>query len=389
MPEETKEKETRNRTSANGEGSCRFIENKKLWCARITIGWESAENGQKQIRKAFYGKTKKEALDKATAAKARVMNGQAATSSDIKLSDWADKWTKAYCLNLSPRTVTGYKSVIENLIKPGIGDYRLKDLKPIHIQKMITDLVSKGLSRSHINRARVLTNDMLEAALDNDMLIKNPCRKVCLPPMPAHVLDRTPFTPEEETAIFDFAPQYLTQSLPHVQHRIGKMIIIMIRSGVRQEELLGLQWGDIDMKNDTIHVQRAVTIKDGAPIIKETKTPRSKRNIPMHRDIKSILQGMKQGKPEDYIFPTESGGLILPRNFQRDYKKFFTTAKKNGYIIKYRPPHVCRHTFASDLLAKGVDIKTISRLLGHTRIEITDIYAHTTDAAMKNAIDRL
>lgn len=92
------QKETRNRTTANGEGGCKYIESKKLWCCRITIGWE----GKKQIRKAIYGKTKKDALQKATAAKARVMNGQAAVSSSIKLSDWADKWLDIYKSGLSP-----------------------------------------------------------------------------------------------------------------------------------------------------------------------------------------------------------------------------------------------------------------------------------------------
>ena len=86
------EKKTRNRTSANGEGGCKYIEAKKLWCSRITTGW----NEDKQIRKAFYGKTKKEALNKATAAQARVMNGQAATSSDMKVSDWIKKYLADY-----------------------------------------------------------------------------------------------------------------------------------------------------------------------------------------------------------------------------------------------------------------------------------------------------
>lgn len=386
MPEE---KETRNRTSANGEGGCKYIESKGLWCARITIGWEMVDGKKKQTRKAFYGKTKKDALEKVREAQVRVQHGEAAVSSTMKLSEWADKWVLAYCSELSPRTVTGYKSVIKNQIKPEIGNKSLKELKPIDIKQMITNLISKGYSKSHVNRARVLTNDMLEDAADNNLLIRNPCRKIDLPPMPKSVLDRTPFTSEEEIMIFEYAPQYFTQSLPHKMHRIGKMIIILLRTGLRQEEILALQWRDVDFKENVIWVRHAVTVKKGKPILKEPKTESSKRKIPMHPIVKLELKSISQGKPSDFIFGTASGNPMTPRNFQRDYKKFFESANANGFQIGYKPPHVCRHTFASDLRAKGRDLKTISILLGHSRIQVTDIYTHTTEKDMKDSVSML
>lgn len=151
----SEQKETRNRTSANGEGSCKYIESKKLWCARITTGWEVVNGKRKQIRPAFYGKTKKEALDQATEAKARVLQGKAAVSSGMKLSDWSDRWMSDYKSAPASRTIAQYAGVIKNQIKPAIGDFKLKDLRQSHVQKMINETVSLRRENEIARRIRL------------------------------------------------------------------------------------------------------------------------------------------------------------------------------------------------------------------------------------------
>lgn len=386
------EKEARNRTSANGEGTCRYIESKKLWCARITVGWEGAGENRKQIRKAFYGKTKKDALNKATEAQARVLHGEAATSSNIKIGAWADKWFRIYASGLSPRTVDNYQMILKNEIKAYLGDLTLKSIKASDIQEMITDLVKREKSKSLVSRVKILTNAMLEAAIDDDLLIKNPCRKIKLPPMQGSK-EKIPFSKEEVDAIYKFAPQYLTMEKPHIPRRIGGMIKVMLKTGLRQEELLALQWKHVDLENNVIMVRQAVTLKDGKPIIKDPKSFKSKRDIPMHPIVVGILRGFMPTEgdvSEQYVYPNENGKIWLPRNFQRDYKKFFEAAQAAGYSIEYRGAHTCRHTFASNLRAQGVDAKTISKLLGHSKVSLSyDVYIHTDDKSMKDAIDKL
>lgn len=197
----------------------------------------------------------------------------------------------------------------------------------------------------------------------------------------------------KSTQYNDFAPKYLTMFKPHVPHRIGGIINNSIKNGLRQEELLALQWKHVDFKNNMIKVRQAATVKNKKSALKDPKTFKSNREIPMHSDVVGILKKcMPTGSDisEQYIFGNESGELWLPRNFQRDYKKFFIAANKAKYNIKYRSPHICRHTFASNLRAAGVDIKTISALLGHSKIDITaNIYTHTDYESMLNAITKI
>jgi integrase len=127
--------------------------------------------------------------------------------------------------------------------------------------------------------------------------------------------------------------------------------------------------------------------------LKDTKTFKSNRNIPMHEDAKTVLSAIKpkEGDISDiYVYGTETGGLWLPRNFQRDYKKFFSSAIKAKCKVKYRSAHICRHTFASELRRAGVDPKTISELLGHTRVNLSlNVYTHTDEASKIEAISKL
>lgn len=396
MPEE-KVKEERNRTSANGEGSCKYIESKKLWCARITIGWDGIGENRKQIRKAFYGKSKKEALNKATEAQARVLHGEAATSSNMKLSDWADKWMADYKSALAPRTIAQYKGVVKNQIKPAIGDYALKNLKQSQIQKMVNDLFEKGYSPTIIKHTKQFTHEMLEAAVDDGYLVANPARKIRLPNMPKTKNEKGAFTPYEEEQLIAFMPHYLTQEKPHVPHKVGKAIIVSLKSGVRQEELLALSWDDINFTDSTISIHQSVTLNGYTPIIvPRTKNESSIRKIPLHPKAKEILLEMEPNADKAApVFCNDSGGIWAPNCFYRLYKSYIDALniqlEKEGKLsVKYRPPHAMRHTCASDLNRKGTDPKTISQILGHATTDMTmNIYTHTDMQAMKDAMNKI
>lgn len=393
----SEQKETRNRTSANGEGSCRYIESKKLWCARITVGWEVVDGKKKQIRPAFYGKTKREALDQATEAKARTLQGKAAVSSNMKLSDWADRWMCDYKSALAPRTIAQYKGVIKNQIKPVIGDFKLKDLKQSHVQKMVNELFQNGYSPTIIKHTKQFTHEMLEAAVDDGYLVANPARKIKLPNMPKTKNEKGAFSPEEEQAIIDFSPLFLTQKKPHVPHKIGKAIIVLLKSGMRQEELLALFWEDIDFKGNTIHIHQTVTLDGYTPIIvPKTKTHESTRTIPMHPLVRQVLEDMEQtATKSNTVFCKDDGGIWAQNCFYNLYKSYFEALNKwrsdnNMKSVKYRSPHATRHTFSSDLNRAGVDPKTIAALLGHATADISmDVYTHVGKNEMDNAIDKI
>jgi integrase len=365
--------------ASNGAGSMRYIESKKLYCYRVTVGTDSLG---KPIRKAFYAKTEKETRQKGIAAQARVLQGQVATESQDKISTWALQWVENYKGGLAARTLQNYKDVINAQIIPRIGKYSFKKIKPAHIQKMLTDLVKEGKSKSLVSRVRILTNAMMEDALDNEMLIKNPCRKIKLPRMDGSE-EKKPFTEAEKKKLYELMPKYLSPYKPHNPRLIGRIIIILLKTGMRQEELLALRWEDIDFKNNEITIVRALDIDKDDPT-KAPKSAASARTIPMHPEV---CQQFKDIGIQDkgYIFYTRTGNLFRPDNFRRDFRIFLEAAG-----VEYRAPHVTRHTFASDLRAAGVDVKTISKLLGHSKVNISlDVYIHTNSAAEKAAIEKL
>lgn len=323
------------------------------------------------------------------------MQGQAAVASDMKFSDLADQWITTYKSGLQPYTIVTYKTVIENHIKPAIGKYQLNKLEPIHIQKMISDAVTSGLSSSVVKKMKVFTNAILEVAIDNKLIYANPCRKIKLPPMPKNKKVKEAFLPIEEQRIINFASEYAKLRTKSKPYSTGWCIIILLKSGLRTEELLGLRWSDIDTELRTISVNQVVSLKDGMPYIKPIpKSESSERTIPMHDLAKQAFELVtKINNAENLIFPNADGGIWAERNFQRAYTNYFTALNKSldeNEKVKYRSPHCCRHTFATNLNRAGVDIKTMSELLGHSTVEMSlNVYTHTDQAAMTDAISRL
>lgn len=361
------------RKAPNGAGSMTFDEKKKLYCFRISV------NGK---RIPFYSKSEREARKKGLAAQARAMQGDTAISSSMQIKDWALRWVDTYKIKLAARTVQNYKDIINAQIIPNIGKYTFKTIKPIHIQAMINKLVEDDKSKSLVTRVRQLTNSMFEDAADNDLIIKNPCKKIKLPPM-SQEDEKKPLTKEEVHALYNLLPHYLTITKPHIPRIIGRMIVIMLKTGVRQEELLALRWEDIDFKNNSMHIVRALDIDKNDPT-KPPKSSSSERFIPMHPDVLEQLQAIGI-KLEGYIFHTKDGNLLMEGNFRREYRKYLTAAG-----IEYRSPHITRHTFASDLREAGVDIKTISKLLGHSKVNVSlDVYIHSNDQAAIDAIKKI
>ncbi|MFT9078539.1 tyrosine-type recombinase/integrase [Ethanoligenens sp.] len=186
----------------------------------------------------------------------------------------------------------------------------------------MNELFQNGYSPTIIKHAKQFTHEMLEAAVDDGYLVANPARKIKLPNMPKTKNEKSSFTPEEEQAIIDFAPLFLTQKKPHVPHKIGKAIIVLLKSGMRQEELLALSWGDINFNSNTIRIHQTVTLNGYAPIIvQKTKTRESTRTIPMHPLVRQTLKNIEPATDKSKtVFCKEDGGIWAQNCFYNLYK---------------------------------------------------------------------
>ena len=159
----------------------------------------------------------------------------------------------------------------------------------------------------------------------------------------------------------------------------GWLFVLAIGSGMRQGELLALQWGDVDFDKSVVHVRRSLAVVKGQDfVVKEPKSKRSRRTITLPSMVMEALQEhrkkmMAEGNTAAPVFCTRTGNYIAKSNFVR--KTFTPQLKKAG--IRHVRFHSLRHYHATSLISKGFSIKAVSQRLGHASIEITlRVYGH-------------
>lgn len=170
-------------------------------------------------------------------------------------------------------------------------------------------------------------------------------------------------------------------TIPSRATGVYEMYYIELATGLRRGELLGLKWTDIDWKNGIIKVRRQVARIDGKIVEAPLKTKNSYRAVSISPQAVEVLKTQKAKINDEYVFPSPNGGPISPDSVNNMLKRVLERAG----IPKVRF-HDLRHTFATIALQNGVDIKTVSGMLGHFSAGFTlDTYAHVTTAAQKEA----
>ncbi len=360
----------------NGEGSIKQRAN-GTWEGKYTIGRD--ENG-KLIVKSLYGKTRREVAEKLN-QKINLLNNNAyINESNMLLEKWIMIWLNDYKkLNVKATTYVNYRSRIKNHIIPYIGKISLKKLTTHNVQQMVNSLVSKNISATLIKDCFKVLNGCLEQAIKNEMIYKNVAKNVSLPKLinkKAEIL-----TPKQQKLfISECKNTYL-----------GNIFIFALGTGLRIGEILALTWSDIDLESGYIKVSKTLNIvydEKKSKWVKTFGTPKTQssyRKVPIMPSIKKLSLEQKEYQVKlkekaselyDYktnlVFTTRIGTTLDPRNMQRS---FHTIANKCN--LKDVSIHSLRHTFASRGLEKGVELKVMQEILGHSSIKITaDLYTH-------------
>lgn len=214
---------------------------------------------------------------------------------------------------------------------------------------------------------------MISSAMDfavvQKIITENPCKNVSLPKIEHK---------EMQTIPADQLQAFLTEAKAT---GVYEMYYIELATGLRRGELLGLKWQDIDWKNGIMKVRRQVARVDGEIVEAPLKTKNSYRTVSISPQAVEVLKEQKQKTNDQYVFPSPNGGPISPDSVNNMLKRVLERAG----IPKVRF-HDLRHTFATVALQNGVDIKTVSGMLGHFSAGFTlDTYAHVTTAAQKEA----
>lgn len=272
-----------------------------------------------------------------------------------------------------------------NLINKYIGNYTFEQLSTPFIQtELINKLKDDNYSYSTIHKVYVLLNECLQYAVDTDKLDKNPCRLVKQPPKKMFEKKEIRWLSEDEIKLFkeQAVCKYKTGNDRYIY---GLPISLIIYTGLRCGELAALKWSDIDFENKKIYVRNnIVTIYDYEDTEKKTRkvnlqtsTKTSEgRTIPLIKSAEDILNSIKSKYQEinsDGFIINNSDKMVHVDTISDSYTNIAQTAGiENPLGI-----HTLRHTFASLLIKKGVDIKIVSDILGHKDVAFTyNIYVH-------------
>ena len=366
---------------ANGEGNIRKRSDGR-WEGRYTAG-RDPETG-KTVYKNVLGKTQSEVKAKLKQAIQENAEVDTLKAAQYTVGQWMDVWFENYAkIKVRPTSHQTYRGYNDNHIKPNIGKIQLGKLTTLELQKLYKKLLSKGrvarieakgqpkgLSPKTVRNIHQVISSAMDFARAQKLIAVNPADGCALPKLEHREMKTLPV---EQLASF------LREAK---ESGVFEMYYIELATGLRRGELLGLKWEDLDLEQGTLRVQRQVSRINGEVVEAPLKTKNSYRTISLGADAVGILkeQRKKCGSSE-YVFPSPTGGPISPDSV---IQMLHRVLKRAG-LPKVRF-HDLRHTFATVALQNGVDIKTVSGMLGHYSAGFTlDTYAHVTTAAQREA----
>lgn len=302
--------------------------------------------------------------------------------SGLTLNQYIYEWLYVKKISeVKPATFSSIVAVYQRYIEPSkVGERELTENTDIDIQLLLNNLLSKGLSISVIKKVRDLLGAVYKYAYAKGDVGRNPVLLVKTP----HISLRPPkevviLTVEQVRRLDNEIKRTYSTGAPVWYY--GEAFNLMLNTGVRPCELLGLMKSDVDSESRTLSINRNiityrnyVTGKNETIIQNTLKTKKSRRSIYLNnKAIQSIDKLVEYQKcSSDFLVSSKNGGYLEPQQLRRTFYRMLENAdipKNNLYCL--------RHTFASLLFSKGVDLKTVSEILGHASIRITaDTYIH-------------
>ena len=365
---------------SNGEGNIRKRKDGR-WEGRYTVGRDPVSG--KQVFKNVLGKTQAEVKEKMKLTIEKNKKVDFRQTGKYTVTQWMDEWFENVCkLKIRPSSHQTYRGYIDNHITPYIGNLLIEKLSTMELQKLYRKLMTKGrveriesehqpkgLSAKTVRNIHQVISSAMDFAVAQRIIPENPCKAVALPKVEHKEMQTIP------------AEQLRAFLVEAKASGVYEMYYTELATGLRRGELLGLKWSDIDLNAGVIRVKRQVARVNGQIVEAPLKTKNSYRTVAISRQAVEVLKQQKEKTNDEYVFPSPNGGPISPDSVNNTLKRVLARAG----IPRVRF-HDLRHTFATVALQNGVDIKTVSGMLGHFSAGFTlDTYAHVTTAAQKEA----
>ena len=357
------------------------------WEARYTAGYDLRTGKQK--RGSVYGKTKRECQTKLNKVLAELDSGTFFEPAKVTVGEWLDIWLNEYNAHVKERTLILYRGQVEHRIKPNIGRMKLKSLNATHIQSLYNELLrgtpdTPALSAKSIKNIHGILHKALAQAVELGYIRFNPSDACKLPRV-----ERKEVKPldQEQARLFLRAIQ---------GHPLETVFLVDLFTGLRQGEILGLQWHDIDFDSGTIHVQQQLQLIKGEYKMTSLKNNKTRRITPApavmqalrKQRVKQQQWRLKAGElwvGSEFVFTNEIGEHLRRQTVYAAYKR---VVRSIG--IPDARFHDLRHTYAVNSLSAGDDVKTVQENLGHHTAAFTlDVYGHATEDMKKASADRM
>ena len=348
-------------------------------------------------RKSIYGRRYKEVLKKLNEARANVDKGLVFDSDNLKLAEWLDSWLDDVLRplvgagKLAHSTYVRYRGIVNNHLKPALGRRKLRDLTRAEVRRFYNEK-GKELSPRSVDYIHVTLQKALSQAVRDDLIPRN----VASGERPRSSHQRGS---EEAKAL---SPAQVKALLTAARGKRNEALYtVAVHTGLRQGELLGLKWADVDMdaRSPKLSVRRSLKVTEEGLGFGPPKNRASSRSVPLNKPAVAALRAHKTRQNAEIlatpiwrdnglVFPNRVGKPINPSNlYNREYKPLLKEAGLEGEGFTF---HSLRHTFASGLCNKQEYPKVIQSLLGHSSITQTmDTYSHLMGGIGRDAVDNL
>jgi integrase len=312
-------------------------------------------------------------------------HGDVFFSDSPTVNAWFEYWIneiKGNSIRITTRR--NYMSMWNFSVSPIVGGMELKDIKPIHCQKVL-NMMNEGHKESTIKIHRDLMWSVFECAVENYLIERNPVSRNVKATGGKKTEERKALTVDEQKA-------FLTEAK---KSSFYNGYALVLQTGIRVGELIALKWSDVDFKNRKIKIQRSASeVAKKGFVIGEPKTKSGCREIPLTKEAINILYNQKEKDSQnkvvpiqyaDYIFLNKNGNLIQKSAYNQGIYAICGRLGMRNFSI-----HLLRHTFATRCIENGMRPKTLQAILGHSKIEMTmNLYVHVTDKSKLEEIETI
>jgi integrase len=337
-------------------------------------------------RKSLYARSQREVLEKRKAELERVGDGAPAGSDRQTVGDFLATWLEGKKISLRPSTWTRYEIFVRKDIAPELGRIKLAQLTPAHVQRLYARCLAAGKAPISVRHIHALLHNAFDDAAKWSMVARN---VVALVDSPAAAR-------REMQALDEHQVRRLLDAA--AGDRLEALYVLAVTCGMREGELFGLRWKDVDLEKRALSVRQTCSWSTSRPTFGEPKTAKSRRRIELtslavaalttHRKAQKLerIRNAAEWQDLDLVFTNEVGGALHPSN--TTVRSFRPLLERAGLpLIRF---HDLRHTAASIPLAHGVPTKIVSEMLGHASTSITDdIYAHVTPTMQRGVANIL